>query len=164
MTDNPYSTPQADISGPQSGQGISQDVVDKLTGTRPWVLFIAIVAMLFAVLMTIIGLVFFFGGAALGLSDGAGIGFAGIGSVMGIMYLVIGLFYFFPAIYMIKYASRIKDVVRNPNNSSLAIALDQQRKLWKFLGILTIIAIVFFIASTIIMPIALTAMGGVSGI
>ncbi|MCV6604374.1 MAG: DUF5362 family protein [Porticoccaceae bacterium] len=147
MTDNPYSTPQADTSGPHSGQNVSQDVIDKLAGTKPWVTLISVLFFIGAGLMILSGVIMMVAGGAMGGAAGAA-GVIGTG-VMGFIYIVFALLYLFPALYLSRYGSRIGALLNNPEESHLVEAIEQQRKFWKFSGVLAIIMMAFFLLGMI---------------
>ena len=150
MNDNPYSTPQADTSGPHTNQAIGQDVIDKLAGTRPWVLFMSIILFIGSGFMVIGGLGIIFAGSLAGMENlVAGVGFG----ALGFIYIAFALLYIFPALLLARYASRIKNLINHPEDATLADALDQQRKFWKFTGILTIVVFVLGILAGIVLPI-----------
>jgi hypothetical protein len=74
---------------------------------------------------------------ALGLYSGE----AGMAALM-VIYPLIGLVYLFPGIYLTRYASHIGGYLGNPQTAQLELALEAQRKFWKFVGILAMIALV----------------------
>lgn len=157
MADTPYSTPQSDLSGPQAGADISQQVVDKLAGTRPWALFLAILAFVGAGFTILGGLILMIAGSAVGFGESAA---AGVGfGVIGFFYIVMAAVYLIPAIFLARFASRIKDVIDQPNNDTLVEALEQQRKFWKFIGVLTIVGVALGMLLAIVMPIFVVATG-----
>ncbi|UTW45996.1 hypothetical protein KFE80_03595 [bacterium SCSIO 12696] len=143
MTDNPYSTPQADTSGPHSHQSVNQQLIEKLSGTRPWVMLIAVMLYISAGFMVLAGVVMMVAGTAIsGAANTAGV--IGTG-VMGFIYIVFALLYIFPAIYLSRYGSRINALINNPDENNLIDAIEQQRKFWKFAGIVTIIMLAFMV-------------------
>ena len=143
MTDNPYSTPQSDTSGPHSNQSVSQEVIDKLAGTKPWVTLIAVLFYISAGFMILGGVIMMAAGGAIDAAAG-GASFIGAG-VLGFIYIVSALLYFLPALYLSRYGSRINALVNNPEESQLVEAMEQQRKFWKFAGILCIIMLAFMV-------------------
>ncbi|MGS2723383.1 DUF5362 family protein [Porticoccus sp. GXU_MW_L64] len=143
MTDNPYSTPQADTAGPHSNQNVSQDVIDKLAGTKPWVTLIAVLFYISAGFMILGGAGMMVAGSAIDNATGTA-DFIGTG-VLGFIYIFSALLYLLPALYLSRYGSRIGDLVNNPDESSLVAAIEQQRKFWKFAGILCIIMLALMV-------------------
>jgi uncharacterized membrane protein len=76
---------------------------------------------------------------------------------MGIAYLLIALLYIFPALYLIKYSSAIGRLVSGGQEADMEAALHQQRKFWKFVGVLALIGTVLSVVG-IVAAIALPAM------
>lgn len=65
--------------------------------------------------------------------------------MLGILYIVMAVLYFFPVMYLFKFASNTKDAIASKNTERLTAALGNLKSHYKFLGILTIIFIVLFI-------------------
>jgi hypothetical protein len=58
---------------------------------------------------------------------------------MGAMYLLMALFYVYPAIKLWSYGSRIGALKNSLSLSDLNAALHEQRRFWKFTGIVVIV-------------------------
>lgn len=58
---------------------------------------------------------------------------------MGVVYLLMALIYFFPALYLWQYASAIGRLLISEEAADLEEALHRQKAFWKFLGILAVI-------------------------
>jgi hypothetical protein len=80
---------------------------------------------------------------------GAGAPPAGMMAGLGIVYLVLALLYIFPALYLLKYSSSIGRFVGSGRAGDLEDALQQQRKFWKFVGVLAIVMMVMFVLGMI---------------
>jgi len=78
------------------------------------------------------------GAGATGMPQGM---FAG----MGIMYLFMAVIYIFPAGYLVKYSSAIGRLVSNGRAADMEVALHQQRKFWKFAGVLALIVVAIMV-------------------
>ena len=70
---------------------------------------------------------------------------------MAIAYVVMGFLYIYPAIKIWSYGSAIRSLMNSRSPEDLVKALDQQRSLWKFAGILTIILIIIYAVAIIAM-------------
>jgi len=138
---DPYRPPRADLSqrpAAAASAAITRSMVDSLVKTRPWVLLIGIVMILGCVLMVLAGLAMFAMGSFAGLG-GEGFGpLAGAG--LGAFYLVFAVLYFFPALYLVRYAGAIKRI-GPANPAAMEEALGQQASFWRFVGILTALLI-----------------------
>jgi len=108
-------------------------VADVLRRTQPWVRLMAIMLFISVAIMVLSGLAV----GTFGLFSGE----AGMAALMFI-YPLCGLLYLFPGIYLTRYASHIGGYLGNPQPAQLELALDAQRAFWKYVGILTIVALV----------------------
>ena len=104
---------------------------------------IGILMFIGAAFMVLGALGMIFGGAmigagATGMPQGM---FAG----MGIMYLFMAVIYIFPAGYLVKYSSAIGRLVSNGRAADMEVALHQQRKFWKFAGVLALIVVAIMV-------------------
>jgi len=116
--------------------------VAMLRQTKPWVRFMSILMFIGAAFMIIFGLVAGVVGIAGGAFEGA---------VFLILYPLMGLLYIFPALFLFRYASRIRDFMAHGLSENLDAALEAQKSFWKFIGILTLIilgiyAVIFVVA------------------
>ena len=75
-------------------------------------------------------------------------------AALGVFYVLMGLLYFFPALHLYRYASRIGDYLGGGQDVQLELALDAQRSFWKFVGIVTLAGLVLM-ALTIVAAIAI---------
>ena len=114
---------------------VSDNMLESLRATRPWVKFLAILGFIACALMAL-GSLAFLGGAS--KMPGP---MAGFGPVMGVVYLLFVLLYFFPCLYLYRYA---KAIARIPEAGAAAMeeALAKQKSFWRFIGILTAIVLV----------------------
>lgn len=138
---------------PHQGGAVSQPVVDALVRTRGWVLFISVLLWL-GVAGMLMGGVAMIGIGLLGgtMADqvsaemGEAMGAEGgwVVAAMGVFYLVLAVFYIYPALKLGKYASCISSLRATPSQSNLAAALEQQRGFWKFFGVLMILFIALY--------------------
>jgi hypothetical protein len=100
--------------------------------TQPWVRLLAICGFAMVGLMLVVAI---------------GAGLAGIATqrvetaVLVVTYPLFALLYFFPSLYLLRYASRIRDFVVDGEPRQLEFALDAQRAFWKFTGILTLVSL-----------------------
>ena len=125
-----------------------------LDATRPWVRLAGIMTFIVAGLMVL-------GGIAIGV---AGLGMGQLASAaLGLLYLAMSALYFVPAVYLVRYAARIRDFVSEGQKVvQLESALDTQRAFWKFVGVLMVIGLVMMllgIAAAIILPALIRARG-----
>jgi divalent metal cation (Fe/Co/Zn/Cd) transporter len=60
------------------------------------------------------------------------------------VYLLVAALYFFPCLYLYRYSQKIKAAVRERDQIQLTEALANQKSLYKFMGILTIVGLGFY--------------------
>jgi hypothetical protein len=146
---NPYSPPQTYVptmaeSPVDDPAAVPNHIVEHLRGTRPWVIFLAVVGFLGAGLMVLAGLVMF------ALS-----GTAKLPAWVGLIYILFSGVCLLPAIYMVRYASSIGRLLRDPRMERLGVALDSQRVYWKAVGIMCAALIAIYpIAIAIVVAVA----------
>ncbi|HET6884526.1 MAG TPA: hypothetical protein VFI31_30510 [Pirellulales bacterium] len=124
---NPYQSPAA-ASTASATSWATAIVIEHLTATRPWVLFISIVGFVVAGLMVFGGLLF---GVFMVVSGGA----SPVEGAIAIFYPFFGLLYFFPSLYMLRYARRIRELSLSHQVADLEAALAAQKSFWRFCGI-----------------------------
>jgi len=147
MTDV-YTPPQSDLNDRNSKQGaVTVEMVDALRGTKGWVLLVGILMYIGAAFMVIAAIGMILGGAAMG---GTAKGMpAGMFAGMGVAYLLIALLYIFPATYLIKYSSAIGRLISDGQPANMEAALHQQRKFWKFVGVLSLIGVAVMVVGMV---------------
>ena len=84
-----------------------------------------------------------------------------------IVYPLMAVLYIFPSMYLIRYSSRIGDLVASGQQHQLVAALDAQRAFWKYVTILTLVSVFLAVAIVglavmlgIVAGIAATGSGG----
>ncbi|MEZ6122913.1 MAG: hypothetical protein R3C49_07015 [Planctomycetaceae bacterium] len=121
-----------------------RELIRLLVETRPWVRLFGILTIIGAVFM-MLGSVFMIGVGAAGRNAGP----AETG-LLGVLYLLFGLLYLYPGLCLNRYASAITEAEASRQLSSINAAVLQQKKFWRFVGIiaaifLTIYAIILLI-------------------
>ncbi|RZJ31893.1 MAG: hypothetical protein EOO48_00690 [Flavobacterium sp.] len=110
-----------------------------------WAYFLSIVGFVMVGLFVLIAI---FAGSIfsmMGNTMGGAMGSAGImGSVLTVVYLLCALIYFFPVYYLNRFAAKVKTAIHQNDSSVLTEALQYLKSHYKFLGILTIIALAFY--------------------
>jgi hypothetical protein len=116
-------------------------MVDALRGTRPWVVFIAVLAVIAAGFMVLAG-----GGMAVGsLFVGGFAGeFGGMGGVAllllyALVYVVGAVVYACMGYFLFRYAGSIRAFVTGGDTRDMELALSHQRSFWRVVGVITII-------------------------
>jgi GYF domain 2 len=121
-----------------------------LRQTRPWVLFIAIVCFIVAGFCVIGGLsVMVISSFAL---RGGG---PGVPPWIGLIYVALAAFYGIPGIYMVRFASRVSHLNRMRRGGDLENALAALKSIFRISGILLITLVVLYVVGTAIFAIFL---------
>ncbi|WP_051287467.1 DUF5362 family protein [Algoriphagus mannitolivorans] len=67
-----------------------------------------------------------------------------LGPMMTGIYLLMAVLYFFPCLYLYRYSRKTKTAVLERDQIQLTEALANQKSLYKFMGILTIVGLCFY--------------------
>ena len=126
--------------------GVSATTMDVLRRTRPWVLFLSILGFIGTGLMLIAAIVIT--AATTIASSRSGIGPP---AWIGLVYVVMALFCFVPAVLLWRYGSRIGTLSARGHVEDLERALDAQRVFWRLTGIFVITGIVLYFAAIALM-------------
>lgn len=142
---NPYATPVANIDITGAGGSVPPLVVLELKGTRFWVRLISIFMWLGVLVMVgFVAINIMFSGAIAQASGTASLGSAYvIGTTVG--YGLMTLLLLYPTLRLTKYASSITSLVRSRSYIDLTQALSEQRRFWKFYGVIALIYLTFVI-------------------
>lgn len=131
-----------------------------------WATFLSIMGFIFIGFLVLGALAMFAMGSAMGANTGGMGGSMGMigmlgGATVGAIYLVIALLYFFPVMYLFKFASNAKKALSSNNTDQLTTSIENLKSHYKFMGILTIIGIVFYFIIFIVAIVA--GVGAASG-
>jgi hypothetical protein len=149
---NPYSPPSPSAQpyaamtpppgmSPLGGPAVSDLAVELLRQTRPWILFLAILALLGCVGMFLMGALMI----GVGLIGPGHSSTGGVQVAMGAVYLPMGGLYLYPAIKMLGFAGAIARLTASHAMPDLEDALKHQKSFWKFSGIAAIAIIGLYI-------------------
>lgn len=119
---------------------LSDTILGYLKETTSWSYFLAILGFIGIGFMLLFGLFFSF---IMGNMPG-GNPYAAIGlnpSYLGLVYVVISLFYFFPVFYLFNFSKKIKSALKSKNNDDLTSAFSNLKSHYKFMGIFAIVII-----------------------
>ena len=126
---------------------LSIDPITKahLSEAAKWARFLAILGMISLVLMIVVGV---FGSTMLFSSmngfDGDATGMAAYGSGIFAGYMiVIAVIYFFPLLFTLRFANNIRTALNTNNQQALNTGFQNLKACFRFIGILTIIGLVF---------------------
>jgi hypothetical protein len=80
---------------------------------------------------------------------GGGFSSVGAGSIT-LVYVLIGLLYFFPCLYLFNFSSKMQIALRNNDQELLNQSFKNLKSCFKFIGILTIIVISIYLLVIIV--------------
>lgn len=150
---NPYATPSANPYGsnPLSMEGsVAAETIAPLAGTKGWVQFMSVIMWLIAALcilyaVVMIGMQGVVSQVIAKQQPGNPMAQGPFMAIMGGFYLFLALFYIYPAVKLWAYGSRIGVLKTSLRVQDLNAALHEQRRLWKFTGIMTIVFMVLMV-------------------
>ena len=155
---NPYSPPVAQapyasyVQPVAAGTSVSEGAIEMLRLTRPWVMFMSVVFFLGAGLMLLGGL------AVMAMSALASAASPGIPGWLGAVYIPLAAIYIYPGVKAWMYAGSIGRLLASRGVGDLESALLQQKSIWKYFGVTTIVCVVgYFVA------IVVAVLAGVAG-
>jgi uncharacterized membrane protein YesL len=134
---------------------IDHESVGYLTETARWGKFLAIVGFVTCGLIAIFS---FFAGSILANSPAlAAYPSAEVhtvstigGAFLTVIYLILAVVYFFPCLYLYRYSIRMKEALNTNDQVKLNESLKNQKMLFRYVGIVTIIALCFEVIALII--------------
>lgn len=124
-----------------------------LKETSTWTYFLSILGFIGIGLMVLVGIFF---SVAMGNMSG-GNPYESLGmdmSYFGLIYIVLGLIYFFPILYLFNFSRKMKSALSSNNNDELTAAFSNLKSHYKYAGIFTIVVISLYILILIIAMIA----------
>ena len=130
---------------------ITDEIKSFLKETSKWSKIMAIIGFVGLGLMVLIGVLswLFFGVVTSGNSGMSGIS-GGFGGIMAFIYIILAIFYYFPIIYLYRFSTNIKTAIDSDDQNQLAIAFENLKKHYKFIGILAITIIIIYIVIFIV--------------
>ena len=141
--------------------GLSIDPISKnhLSSTASWAKFLAIMGFIACGLIVLMGI---FAGSLFeryssrseGFDRDGMIGARGFGAVAAVFYILLAVLYFFPCLFLFNFASKMKSALLSNDQDILNTSFQNLKKTFRYVGVLTIIVIAFYI---IILMLALVA-------
>lgn len=125
---------------PPPAPAFSEAVVHHLAQARPWVRLMAVMGFISVGFMTLFAMALLIVGSfATQMAMPLGMRF-----LMGALYLGLGALYFPPALFLNRYASRIRDFQRERSAAELERALAAQTSFWRFVGIMVLVVLCLY--------------------
>jgi len=133
---------------------LSDSAKAHLLETTRWTKFLAILSFIFIALM-LIGFIFMISAGSMMSSASSGMGSSPW--MITIVWLLLGLFYWYPSVMLYKFSNAMKDGLNTANNELVENAFRYQKNFWKYMGIFTIVVISLYLI-VIVAVVAGTAM------
>jgi hypothetical protein len=149
---NPYQSPQSPVDPAANSAGrLTDTMIRYLKGVSPWLRFIGIVGFISCGMLVLSGIIFLVALPAMSslwdsieeletYSDVLG---AAFGVTMGLYFVIAAVLYFFPSLFIYNFGSKIRSYLQSGTDQDLEEAFKNNKSFWKFVGILTIIALAF---------------------
>ena len=123
-----------------------------LSEAAKWGKFLSIMGFIFCALFVIVAL---FAGTAIATSmssfsatsSGAGVM---SGTIVTVVYILIALVYFFPCLYLFNFSSKMQAALRGNQQDVLNTSFRNLKSCFKFMGVLMIIMLCFWILAIIV--------------
>src|SRR5690606_5805312 len=113
-----------------------------------WAFFLSIIGFIGLGLTVLFGLFF---SAFMGAMPSNSYNEIGISpGILGMIYVVIGMIYFFPVYYLFNFAKKLKSALLSNNTEELTAAFSNLKSHYKFVGIFTIVIISLYLLIFII--------------
>lgn len=129
------------------GMGIDPTVKVHLSDAAKWARFLAIVGFVICALIVVIGI---FAGSVFSFfsnrySETETVGWtSGLGAMMTVLYLIIALIYFFPCLFLYRFASNMKQALASNDQQTMTKSFQNLKIMFRYVGILTIIVLAFY--------------------
>jgi hypothetical protein len=151
---NPYQSPEAAVvpEKPLAIQGtLTETMLVYLKGTAPWLRFVGILGFIGAGLVVLMGfsaapIVSVMNQAWAEMPDFESLGSVSSVTFSGFMVVVFvgaGLLLFFPSLFIFRFGEKIRSYLRTGADRDLEMAFQNNKSLWKFMGIFCIVQLAF---------------------
>ena len=131
------------------GFGIDQPSRSHLWEAAKWAKFLAIIGFIMCGLLTIVGIfagsVFSSMSGRYGDYGGASAFGDGFGILMIVLYVGIAVIYFFPCLFLLRFANHMKNALSTDDQGTLNTSFQNLKIMFRYVGIVTIIIISFYI-------------------
>lgn len=146
------------------GLSINENSKTELAEAARWARFLAIIGFIMCGLIVLAGIFagsFFSMFMSSGMQDFEGMDGgvpAGMGGIMAVVYIIVALIYFFPCLFLYRFAKQMKTAIATNEQGALNSSFQNLKTLFRFMGILTIIMIVIYVIAILIAILGATAM------
>jgi len=144
---NPYESPQAEAGtvNPLSDRVLTEDMLYYIRGAAPWLRFIGIVGFAGIGLVVLILIIAAFGISSIMPDSAEFAPLSAIGPVVFLINIPFLALYFFPVLYLYRFGKKIKSYQYTNDSQDLVEAFKNNKSLWTFTGVITIIALAMMV-------------------
>lgn len=139
---NPYAPPASNVVMTRTSGELPFAVIEELRNTRPWVMFIAVLMWIIGggFLILLMYNIFFVGNPAGRnvFNSGSLVSMVSYLVGLGLGFALVAYLIIHPALKLTRYALNIARLSKTESFSDLVAALSEQRRFWRFQGILCI--------------------------
>jgi|SRR5690606_27013447 len=125
---------------------VNSEIKGFLNEISTWSYFLSILGFVGIGLMVVFGIFF---GTIMSFSLGGANPYQNLGAssmgYFGLIYVVIGLLYFFPVYYLFVFSKKMKSALKANNHNDFTTAFSNLKSHYKFIGIFTIIIISIYV-------------------
>lgn len=127
---------------------LNDQIFGLLKETANWAYFLAIIGFIGIGLMVVFGALFGVILQSMPVNPYENVGVNV--SYFGLIYIFIALVYFMPVLYLFNFARKMKAAIQSKNNEVLASSFKNLKSHYKFIGVLTMVIISFYVLAIII--------------
>ncbi|MDP4277610.1 MAG: hypothetical protein Q8914_08250 [Bacteroidota bacterium] len=136
---------------------MNQEVRNYLIETAKWGKFLAIAGYVMMAIVAVFGFLFMLNILPFGSNIPSNLAGA-VGVAIGLLYLLFAVLYYFPITYLYHFSTRIKLGLQEVDETIVTDAFQQMKKLFKFIGIITIVILsIYALVLAIGLPLFLIA-------
>lgn len=137
--------------------GMSVDQISRthLSEAAKWAKFLSIMGFIGCGLIVLVGVFFgsFFSTFSSDLNRNSPYGdmpaSGGFGAIAAVMYIIIALIYFFPCLFLFRFATRMKTALASNDQETLNTSFQNLKATFRFIGILTLIGLCFWVLALV---------------
>ena len=135
---------------------VDQQCIGYMGETARWAKFLSIVGFVLCGFMIMFALFFGsimspftrLGSGSDSFSNAVAVGYSSY--AITIVYIIIALLFFFPCLYLFNFSVKMQTALRNNDQLNLNAAFSNLKSCFKFVGILTIVMLSFYLLGTIV--------------
>jgi hypothetical protein len=151
---NPYQSPEAPVvpEKPLIIQGtLTETMLGYLKGATPWLRFVGILGFICSGLAVLIGFsivpfISFMNRVWIeipGFESLAGVYNATFSGFMLVTFIGTGILLFFPSLFVFRFGEKIRSYLSTGADKDLELAFQNNKSLWKFMGVICIVQLAF---------------------